>query len=102
MNKAVRPWLAAVALAGACWPASAQQTPPSTPPKPPATAPTTPAAPAAQTFAAGVAATVNGQPITESAVQRGLKRVDPSQHPEARAEILNVLIDNLLIDQHLM
>jgi parvulin-like peptidyl-prolyl isomerase len=47
------------------------------------------------------AATVNGQPIAETAVQRGLKRVPPAEHAKARPEILNYLIDNLLIDQHL-
>ena len=48
------------------------------------------------------AATVNGQPVTEVAVQRGLKRVPPAEHPKARPEILNYLIDNVLIDQYLM
>jgi peptidyl-prolyl cis-trans isomerase C len=49
----------------------------------------------------GVAATVNGQPISEVAVQRGLKRVPPNRQAEARAEILEFLIDNLLIEQNL-
>jgi peptidyl-prolyl cis-trans isomerase C len=56
---------------------------------------------AAAPVPAGVAATVNGQPITEASVQRGLKRVPPAEHPKARPEILNYLIDNLLIDQYL-
>src|SRR6266478_2845367 len=47
------------------------------------------------------AATVNGQPVTEVAVQRGLKRVPPAEHAKARPEILNYLIDNVLIDQYL-
>jgi parvulin-like peptidyl-prolyl isomerase len=47
------------------------------------------------------AATVNGQPVTEVAVQRGLKRVPPGEHAKARPEILNYLIDNVLIDQYL-
>ncbi len=50
---------------------------------------------------AGVAATVNGVAIPETAVQRGLKRVPPAKHAEARPEILNYLIANALIDQHL-
>jgi peptidyl-prolyl cis-trans isomerase C len=54
-------------------------------------------APAAPT----IAATVNGQPITENAVQRGLKRVTPDQHEQARPAILNFLIDNILLDQYL-
>jgi parvulin-like peptidyl-prolyl isomerase len=48
-----------------------------------------------------VAATVNGQPIPEMAVYRGLKRVPPDKHGEARPEIVNFLIDNTLIDQYL-
>jgi parvulin-like peptidyl-prolyl isomerase len=57
--------------------------------------------PPAATATAAVAATVNGQPVAEVAVQRGLKRVPPADHPKARPEILNYLIDNLLIDQYL-
>jgi parvulin-like peptidyl-prolyl isomerase len=60
----------------------------------PAQAP--PAAPAA-----AVAATVNGQPIPEVAVQRCLQRVPPNRHKEARPEFLNYLIDNVVIDQYL-
>jgi peptidyl-prolyl cis-trans isomerase C len=48
-----------------------------------------------------VAATVNGQPIMESAVLRGLKPVPEDQHAQARPAILNVLIDNILLDQYL-
>jgi peptidyl-prolyl cis-trans isomerase C len=49
-----------------------------------------------------VAATVNGQPIPESMVQRGLARVQPGKRDEARPELLNFLIDNMLIEQHLL
>jgi peptidyl-prolyl cis-trans isomerase C len=51
-----------------------------------------------------VAATVNGQPIPEVAIQRVLKqqRVPPEEHATARPEILDHLIDNLLIDQYLL
>src|SRR4051794_10175371 len=59
-----------------------------------------PAAPPAPA-ATAVAATVNGQPVTEVAVQRGLKRVPPAEHAKARLEILNYLIDNVLLDQYL-
>jgi parvulin-like peptidyl-prolyl isomerase len=52
-------------------------------------------------MATGNAATVNGQPITELAVQRGLKRVPPAQQPEARGEIIDYLVDNVLLDQYL-
>jgi parvulin-like peptidyl-prolyl isomerase len=48
-----------------------------------------------------VAAVVNGEPIPELAVQRGLKRVPPDKHAEARPEILDFLIDNALIEQNL-
>jgi peptidyl-prolyl cis-trans isomerase C len=74
--------------------ASAQQ------PAVPASAPPAQAAPVSAPT--GVAATVNGQPITETAVQRGLKRVDPARQTEARPEIVNFLVDNALIDQYLL
>jgi peptidyl-prolyl cis-trans isomerase C len=48
-----------------------------------------------------VAATVNGQPIYELAVQRGLERVPPAKRASARPDLLNAFIDNLLIEQHL-
>jgi peptidyl-prolyl cis-trans isomerase C len=48
-----------------------------------------------------VAATVNGQPIYELAVQRGLDRVPPAKRAQARPELINYLVDNLLIEQHL-
>src|SRR5262249_21741164 len=51
--------------------------------------------------ATAVAATVNGQAVPEAAVQRGLKRVPPVRQAEARADILDYLIDNTLIDQYL-
>jgi parvulin-like peptidyl-prolyl isomerase len=47
------------------------------------------------------AATVNGQPITEASVQRGLKRLPPEKQMAARSEILQFLIDNLVVDQYL-
>ena len=101
MCSAVRPWLTAIVLAGLGWSVQAQQPAPSTPPPKPAASP--PASPPPQPAAAptGVAATVNGQPITELSVQRGLKRIDPAQHAEARLEILSVLTDNILVDQYL-
>ena len=58
-----------------------------------------PAKPAA--LPTGNAATVNGQPITELAVQRGLKRVPPAQQADARGEIIDYLVDNVLLDQYL-
>lgn len=52
--------------------------------------------------AAVAAALVNGQPVSEVAVQRALKRVPPTEHAKARPEILDFLIDNLLVEQHLL
>jgi parvulin-like peptidyl-prolyl isomerase len=57
--------------------------------------------PAAAQDASQPAATVNGQPITEAAVQRGLKRLPPEKHAAARSEILQFLIDNMVVDQYL-
>ena len=88
MRALQRPWWAVVGLTLSCLPGFAQNAPPPAP---------TQAAPAAD----AVAATVNGQPIPESAVQRGLKRVPPEKHAEARPKILNYLIDQVLLDQYL-
>ncbi|MBI1913366.1 MAG: peptidylprolyl isomerase [Planctomycetes bacterium] len=95
MRKLSRPWLATLVAGWVALPALAQQASPTLPP--PSAAPAAPA-PAAN----AVAATVNGQPILEGALQRGLKRVPPSRHAEARPEILNYLIENTLIDQYLL
>ncbi|HZT81015.1 MAG TPA: peptidylprolyl isomerase [Gemmataceae bacterium] len=96
MRCPVRPWLAVALFGAACAPALAQTSPPASAPPPAQTKP-----PAPPPKPAGVAATVNGQPIAEAAVQRGLRRVPPALHAEKRGEILNYLIDNALIDQHL-
>jgi peptidyl-prolyl cis-trans isomerase C len=61
-----------------------------------------PSAAAPAPSATAVAASVNGQAIPEAAVQRALKRVPPDKHAEARPEIINYLVENLLIDQHLL
>jgi peptidyl-prolyl cis-trans isomerase C len=50
----------------------------------------------------GTAATVNGQEVPEVAVQRGLRRVPMERRAEARADHLDYLIDNALIDQYLV
>ena len=49
-----------------------------------------------------VAATVNGQPVSETAVRRGLRSVPAEHQAEARPEIVNHLIENALIDQYLL
>jgi peptidyl-prolyl cis-trans isomerase C len=49
------------------------------------------------------AAIVNGQPISEAAVARPLKRIgEKDDRAKARAEILDFLIENALIDQYLV
>lgn len=51
--------------------------------------------------ASAVAARVNNQVISEIAVQRGLKRIPEDKQAQARKEILDYLIENLLLDQYL-
>lgn len=77
-------WTSASALL-ACLPVAAQA---------PLPAPASEKAPA-------VAATVNGQPVPESVVQRGLDAVPAAKRADIRRERLNALIDDLLIDQYL-
>jgi parvulin-like peptidyl-prolyl isomerase len=48
-----------------------------------------------------IAVTVNGQPIREIAVQRGLRRLPADKQNQARAEIVDFLIDTTLVDQYL-
>jgi peptidyl-prolyl cis-trans isomerase C len=104
-----RPCWAVLGLTLSCLPALAQNAPPpppSTPPAPTPPAQTAPAAAAAPTAAVApvsanaVAATVNGQTIPESAVQRSLQRVPPAKQAEARPQIVNFLVDQTLLDQY--
>jgi peptidyl-prolyl cis-trans isomerase C len=62
----------------------------------PALAQAPPAAPARK-----AAATVNGKPITEAAVERALKPVAPENRAKARPEVINFLVENALVDQYL-
>src|SRR5947209_1069951 len=48
-----------------------------------------------------VAATVNGQPVMEIAVQRALQRFPPDKQTVIRADLLNFLVDNVILDQFL-
>ena len=58
---------------------------------------------AAPALADAPAATVNGHPIPNAAVERALKRLgDKAEREKARPEILDFLIDNALIDQYLV
>lgn len=68
-----------------------------------------PAPPKGQTIAvpppppaSAVAATVNGQPIPELAVYRVLIREQPQNREQARKEVLDFLVGNVLIDQYLV
>jgi peptidyl-prolyl cis-trans isomerase C len=89
-------WTAACLSAAAQAPGAPAN--PQTPklPTPPAQPAPPPPPPAKQ-----VAATVNGQPIYELALYRATVRFPDSKRGEARAEVLQFLIDNLLIDQYL-
>jgi peptidyl-prolyl cis-trans isomerase C len=49
-----------------------------------------------------VAARVNGQPIAEASVNRGLKRLPAARRAQARADIIDYLVGNVLIDQYLL
>lgn len=90
MQIAKRTGLAALTAAVLCGTALTQTAPP-------------PVVPVKTTAALNsVAATVNGQPILEAAVQRGLKRVPPDKHAVARPEILDYLVENVLLEQHLV
>ncbi|MGH7226578.1 MAG: peptidylprolyl isomerase, partial [Gemmataceae bacterium] len=65
----------------------------------PASVQTAPAA-----AANAVVATVNGEAIPETAVQRSLRanRVPPAKQAEVRPQIVNFLVDQALIDQYLL
>jgi peptidyl-prolyl cis-trans isomerase C len=89
MRRMQRCWWTVPVLALLCLSASAQ---------PPAPLPVLPALP----VAAGVAARVNGQAIPESAVERALDRVPPAKRDEARKQILDFLVENVLIDQYVL
>src|SRR5213596_2100066 len=94
-----RPWLVFAALNLCASLALAQTTPPGDKTPPPAPTPV----PIAETPppADAIAAVVNGQPVLELAVFRGLLRVNPQFRDKARSEVLNYLIDNVVVDQYL-
>lgn len=92
MRTILRVWFMVLSLALPCGLALAQSNP-GAPPAPPVPA----MPPAANT----VAATVNGEPILEIAVYRAVRTVPAVKQKEARREIINFLVDNLLVDQYL-
>jgi parvulin-like peptidyl-prolyl isomerase len=57
---------------------------------------------ASETLPAGAAAVVNGQVIPEIAVWRGLEGIPADRRDKARAEVLNLLIDNAVLDQYVL
>jgi peptidyl-prolyl cis-trans isomerase C len=90
MRRMQRCWWTAPVLVLSCLSASAQ---------PPAPSPPVSSVPP---VALGVAARVNGQPIPESAVDRALDRVPPAKRDEARKQILDFLVENVLLDQYVL
>ena len=88
-------WIGVISLAIGL--ANAQPVAAQAPPPAPAKDPELPPPPPAN----AIAATVNGQPILELAVFRGLLREDPKKWATVRKDVLNYLIDNLLVDQYL-
>jgi parvulin-like peptidyl-prolyl isomerase len=90
-----RRWLTAAVLGLLGGSAMAQ-----TPEKAPAPAPPPAAAPVQ--VPQGNAATVNGQAIPEKAIFRALRRLPDDKRAAARADVLNWLVDNILIDQELL
>src|SRR6516225_12181493 len=97
MYASARIWVVIVALQMVGSAALAQTGGDKTPP------PTPPPVPAAETPppATAVAAVVNGQSIPELSVFRGLLRVKPQLRDQARPDVLNFLIDNVVVDQYL-
>jgi peptidyl-prolyl cis-trans isomerase C len=95
MRLSLRHWLASLCLGSLTCVASAQA------PGVPTSAKSVEKAPAPATNARSVAATVNGEPILEGALQRFLRRVPPERQTEARPAVINHLVDNILVDQYL-
>jgi parvulin-like peptidyl-prolyl isomerase len=89
MRTAHHVWWATLPLALTCNLAGAQ-TPPAAPAAKPSVDPK------------AIAARVNGQPVYETAVRRALDRMPESQRAEARPEVINLLIDNVLVEQYLL
>lgn len=94
MRKALQMLLTLLVLAIVYPSAQAQNAAP-TPVTPPAPADLPPPA------ANAVAATVDSQSVLEMAVYRALRPVPADKRTEARAEILNFLIENALLDNYL-
>jgi peptidyl-prolyl cis-trans isomerase C len=97
MYGSTRLWFAIFMLAGLAGIAQGQQPPATTapaqtaPPKEELTAP----------WPTGIAATVNGQPLTEAAVQRALLTVPKDRREQVRADKVQYLIDIMLTNQYL-
>ena len=55
-----------------------------------------------ETDKTAVAVSVNGRPIYEVAVERALQAVPADERAKARAEVVQFLVDNAIIDQYLV
>ena len=95
MRTMQRPCWAVLGLTLSCVPAFAQAPQSAAPPAPAQTAPTPAPANA-------VAATVDGKPILEAIVLRSLQRVPAAKQTEARPQIVEFLIDQILLDQYML
>jgi parvulin-like peptidyl-prolyl isomerase len=91
MRSALCPSLAVILLAGPF--VSAQ--------KPPSAAPPGTAQAISAPRGNEVAASVNGQPVYEMAVQRALRGFEPTKRNQYRDDVINLLVDNLLVEQYL-
>jgi peptidyl-prolyl cis-trans isomerase C len=49
-----------------------------------------------------VAATVNGQPIHETAIERALQGIAADERAKVRSEVINFIVENTIIDQYLI
>jgi peptidyl-prolyl cis-trans isomerase C len=88
--------LATLGLVVLCQSAVAQSGSSSPPKKESASSP-----PEERAWPTGNAATVNGQPLSEAAVQRVLLRVPKDKQKQFRAEVIDSIVENMLLDQYL-
>jgi peptidyl-prolyl cis-trans isomerase C len=86
----------AALMTALCGAAVLAQSPPAGPPTP------VPAPKQEEVSPTAVAALVNNQPIYEATIQRALAGVLPDKRADARPELINFLIDNLVIEQYLV
>jgi peptidyl-prolyl cis-trans isomerase C len=95
MLRIPRFWLSLLVAGSLSLFAIAQQPVPTAPPAQPTSVP------GPRAWPTGTAATVNGEPLSEAAVQRALLSVPKDKQDQVRAEIVEDLIDQILMDQYL-